>query len=195
MAGATTQPRADVAAVTASDVPVSDVKPAGAAADSAAAGARAAGTQRGGFNLKRLFGGAPLSESDLLPADQAFVLTASSDSPDRITLRWDIADGYYLYRDKVKVAITVGDAQLGKPSIPGGKVQHDDYFGDQVVFFDRMDADVPVAAAAGSRAITLDVGYQGCAEAGLCYPPTHKTVQVATLGARGVACTARPGCR
>ncbi|MCJ7452473.1 MAG: protein-disulfide reductase DsbD [Steroidobacteraceae bacterium] len=142
------------------------------------AGGTATETRQGAFNLKRLFGGGPLSESDLLPADQAFVLTASSDSPDRITLHWDIADGYYLYRDKVKVAIAAGDAQLGTPSIPGGEVQHDEYFGDQVVFFDQMDADVPVAAAADSRAVTLDVGYQGCAEAGLCYPPTHKTVQV-----------------
>ena len=144
----------------------------------AATGAEAAESKGGGFNLKRLFGGGKLSEGDLLHVDQAFVLTATSDSPDRITLHWDIADGYYLYRDKVKVAVAAGDAQLGTPSIPGGEVQHDEYFGDQVVFFGRMDADVPVAAAAGSRDITLDVGYQGCAEAGLCYPPTHKTVQV-----------------
>jgi thiol:disulfide interchange protein DsbD len=142
------------------------------------AGVTATDTKRGGFNLKRLFGGGPLSESDLLHVDQAFVLTASSDSPDRITLHWDIADGYYLYRDKVKVAVASGDAQLGTPVIPGGEVRHDEYFGDQVVFLGQMEADVPVAAAAGSRAITLDVVYQGCAEAGLCYPPTHKTVQV-----------------
>ena len=137
-----------------------------------------AAAKAGGFNLKRLFGGGTLSEGDLLHVDQAFVLSATSDSPDRVTLHWDIADGYYLYRDKVKITVAGGDAQLGKPSIPGGKIQHDDYFGDQVVFFDRMDVDLPVAAAAGSRDITLEVGYQGCAEAGLCYPPTHKTVQV-----------------
>jgi thiol:disulfide interchange protein DsbD len=141
-------------------------------------GAKAAESRGGGFNLKRLFGGGTQSESDLLPADQAFVLTATSDSPDRITLHWDIADGYYLYRDKVKVTVASGDAQLGPPMIPGGEVQHDDYFGDQVVFFDQMDADVPVAAVAGSRAVTVDVGYQGCAVAGLCYPPTRKTLQV-----------------
>ena len=51
---------------------------------------------------------------DLLPADKAFVLAATSDSPDRVTLHWEIADGYYLYRDKVKVAATSGNAQLGR---------------------------------------------------------------------------------
>ncbi len=155
-------------------------------AGTASAGGTATETRRGGFSLKRLFGGGPLSEGDLLPADEAFVLTASSDSPDRITLHWVIADGYYLYRDKVKVAVAAGDAQLGTPSIPGGEVRNDEYFGDQVVFFGQMDADVPVAAAADSRAIALDVGYQGCAEAGLCYPPTQKTVQV-QLAAPGAA--------
>ncbi len=180
MPNAAAQAGADAAAKdpTTNGATASDAKPAGAATAAADAGTSPPVAQGGGFNLKRLFGGGKLSESDLLHVDQAFVLTATSDSPDRITLHWDIADGYYLYRDKVTVAVAAGNAQLGTPSIPGGEVKHDEYFGDQVVFFGRMDADVPVAAAAGSRDITLDVGYQGCAEAGLCYPPTHKTVQV-----------------
>jgi thioredoxin:protein disulfide reductase len=149
-----------------------------AAVTKADSGGKAADAGGHGFDVRRLLGGGQPSEGDLLPADRAFVLVATSDSPDRITLHWDIADGYYLYRDKVKVTATAGDAQLGRASIPGGKVKHDEYFGDQVVFFGRMDAEVPVAAAAGSRQVTLEVGYQGCAEAGLCYPPIHKTLQV-----------------
>jgi thiol:disulfide interchange protein DsbD len=156
------------------------------------AAAKADDTGGGGFSLRHLLGAGQPTESDLLPADQAFVLAASSDSPDRISLHWAIADGYYLYRDKVKVTVAAGDAQLGQPSIPGGKVKHDEYFGDQVVFFDRMDADVPVATAAGNRAITLEVGYQGCAEAGLCYPPIRKTVQV-ELAPPGAAPAPRNG--
>ncbi len=187
--GAAAQTGADAggkAAPTANSAPASDSRPAGAATAAADAGTSPPVAPGGGFNLKRLFGGGPLSESDLLHVDQAFVLSASSDSPDRITLHWDIADGYYLYRDKVKVAVASGDAQLGTPVIPGGEVKHDEYFGDQVVFTGQMEADVPVAAAAGSRAISLEVVYQGCAEAGLCYPPTHKTVQV-QLAAPGAA--------
>ena len=154
----------------------------------AAAGDEARDAGQSGLDLRGMLGVGQPAEGDLLPADKAFVLAATSDSPDRITLHWDIADGYYLYRDKTKVAITGGDAALGQPSIPGGEVKHDDYFGDQVVFFRGMDADVPVAAASGTRGITLEVRYQGCAEAGLCYPPIRKTVQV-QLAAPGLGPT------
>ena len=146
-----------------------------AAAPSAAA---ASGATRKGFDLKRLLSGGPKSEGDFLPADQAFVLSTASDSPDRITLRWDIADGYYLYRDKVKIVAPTGTHNSASPTIPGGKTQHDEYFGEQVVFFDEMEADVPVAAAPGTREVTLNVTYQGCAEAGLCYPPIKKQLTV-----------------
>ena len=78
-----------------------DVAAENAAAPSAAA---ASGAGSKGFDLKRILSGGPKSEGDFLPADQAFVLSTSSDSADRITLRWDIADGYYLYRDKVKIS-------------------------------------------------------------------------------------------
>jgi thiol:disulfide interchange protein DsbD len=150
-----------------------------AAADAAAPSPTAAsGAERKGFDLKRLISGGPKSESDFLPADQAFVLSTSSDSADRITLRWDIADGYYLYRDKVKVVSTDGTAQFGQPDIPGGKTQHDDYFGEQVVFFGEMRADVPVATKPGTREVALTVTYQGCADAGLCYPPIKKQLIV-----------------
>ena len=150
-----------------------------AAADAAAPSSTAAsGAERKGFDLKRLISGGPKSESDFLPADQAFVLSTSSDSADRITLRWDIADGYYLYRDKVKVVSTDGTAQFGQPDIPGGKTQHDDYFGEQVVFSGEMRADVPVATKPGTREVALTVTYQGCADAGLCYPPIKKQLIV-----------------
>ncbi len=158
--------------------------PAAAAAPTTSGAAN--GARPSGFDLRRLLGVGPPSEGTLLPADRAFVLTATSDRPDLITLHWDIAKGYYLYRDKVKVAATGDAAALGQPSIPGGKVKHDQYFGDQVVFFDGMDAEVPVAAGAGNRKVTLEVGYQGCAEAGLCYPPIRKSVQV-ELAAPGAA--------
>ncbi len=155
-------------------------------ADTPPANPVTAGAERKGFDLRHLLGGGPKSERDFLPPDQAFVFSARSDHADRITLHWDITDGYYLYRDKVKVVATGGGAQLGQLSIPGGKTQHDEYFGDQVVFVDEMQAEVPVAVAPGTREVELQVTYQGCAEAGLCYPPIRKTVTVA-LAAPGSA--------
>jgi thiol:disulfide interchange protein DsbD len=132
----------------------------------------------GGFNLRSLLGSGAKSDADFLPADQAFVLSADSTSRDRVQLRWDIADDYYLYRDKVTVKSTATGVQLGSVSIPGGEKQHDEYFGEQVVFHAQMLADLPVVAAAGIIEVPLEISYQGCADAGLCYPPIKKTVVV-----------------
>ncbi len=132
----------------------------------------------GGFNLRSLLGSGAKSDADFLLADEAFVLSTESTSRDRMRVRWDIADEYYLYRDKVTVKTTASDVQLGSVSIPGGETQHDEYFGEQVVFHDQMIADVPVVAAAGVTEVPLEITYQGCADAGLCYPPIKKTVVV-----------------
>ncbi len=146
---------------------------------------------RDGFSLRKLLGGksGPKSESDFLPPDQAFVFSASSPSADRVVLRWDIADDYYLYRDKVKIQSLSPAVQLGTPRMPGGETRHDEYFGEQVVYHSDMQADLPVAVAAGTREVPLEVTYQGCADAGLCYPPIHKriTVQLAAIGAASAA--------
>jgi len=149
--------------------PAADAVPAGAAADK-------------GFSLKRLLGGEPQAEGGFLPMDQAFVFSASSSSPDRVTLLWEMADGYYLYRDKIKVAAPDGSATLGTPQFPDGKLHVDEYFGEQVVYYGEALVTVPLSAAPGTRELALDVSYMGCADAGLCYPPTTKRITVA-LGA------------
>jgi thiol:disulfide interchange protein DsbD len=131
-----------------------------------------------GFSLRSLIGGGPKTDGDFLPVDRAFVMTAESPARDRIRLRWEIADGYYLYRDKTKVTTDAPDVQLGTPVIPGGKTQHDEYFGEQVVLHGEMVADVAVSAAAGVTEVPVTISYQGCADAGLCYPPQKKTVTV-----------------
>ena len=143
----------------------------------------------GGFNLRSLLGSGAKSDADFLPADRAFVFSTESTSRDRVRLRWDIADDYYLYRDKVTVKSTATGVQLGNVSIPGGEKQHDEYFGEQVIFHDQMLADVPVVAAAGVAEVPLEITYQGCADAGLCYPPIKKTV-VVKLAATMVAAAA-----
>jgi thiol:disulfide interchange protein DsbD len=150
----------------------------------------------GGFSLRKLLGGKSgrRSESDFLPPDQAFVFSASSPSADRIVLRWDIADDYYLYRDKVKIQVLAAGVQLGTPRMPAGETKHDEYFGEQVVYHSDMQADLSVVAAAGTREVPLDVTYQGCADAGLCYPPIHKriTVQLASTSVAATTASAAP---
>jgi len=171
-------------------VRVSWSKDQGATADAAAA---APGQGSSGFNLRSLLGSGAKSDADFLPVDQAFVFSAQSPARDRVQLRWDIADDYYLYRDKVTVKTTAADVQLGKPSIPGGETKHDEYFGEQVVFRGEMIADIAVSTAAGVTEVPLEVSYQGCADAGLCYPPTRKTVVVTLASTAGAAAAVDDG--
>jgi thiol:disulfide interchange protein DsbD len=144
--------------------------------------ASVASADKEGFSLGRLLGGKPQAEGGFLPMDEAFVFSASSSNPDRVTLRWDIADEYYLYRDKIKVAAPDGGATLGTPQFADGKLHVDEYFGEQVVYYEQAIVTVPVSTAPGTRELALDVSYMGCADAGLCYPPTTKRITVA-LGA------------
>jgi thiol:disulfide interchange protein DsbD len=155
--------------------------PTSASADASPAAAPP-GSKDQGFSLRKLLGGESGTDGGFLPMDRAFVFSASSSSPDRIALRWDVADGYYLYRDKIKVAAVDGAATLGALQLPDGKLHVDEYFGEQVVYYGELVANVPVSAASGTRQLALDVTYMGCADAGLCYPPTTRRIEV-QLGA------------
>ena len=123
------------------------------------------------------------NEDEFLDPDVAFVLSAAAAGPDAIGARWDIAEGYYLYRNKFRFRAAEGSgASLGEAGFPEGKLKDDEYFGPMEVYYDSVAALVPVARAgvgAGSGdEIDVDITYQGCAEAGLCYPPITKTVSL-----------------
>lgn len=160
--------------------------------DTAASSTAAAATKsRGGFNLRRLLGLGRSQEDAFLPPDRAFVFSASSPASGHITVRWEIADDYYLYRDKLQVRSLDPSAQLGVPQMPAGERKHDEYFGDQVIYHRELAADVPVTVAAGVSSLPIEVTYQGCADAGLCYPPIRKqvTVKLAPVSTAGTAPT------
>ena len=94
-------------------------------------------------------------------------------------MRWDIAEGYYLYRDKFRFRAADGSgASLGEAGFPEGMIKDDEYFGPMVVYYGSVAALVPVAGAAPGGALDVDITYQGCADAGLCYPPITKTVSL-----------------
>ena len=118
-------------------------------------------------------------EDEFLDPDAAFVLSAAAAGPDAIETRWKIAEGYYLYRNKFlfRVADATG-ASLGDAGFPAGEMKDDEYFGPMEVYYGSVAALVPVARAAGSNLVDVDVTYQGCADAGLCYPPITKTVSL-----------------
>ena len=140
-----------------------------------------------------VLGSAKRGADDFLPADQAFRFDALADGTDRVRLNWEIADGYYLYRARIKVATSSPAAQLGATQFPPGQIKNDEYFGRQEIYHHELIAMVPVVRARGGAfALPLQVTYQGCAEAGLCYPPITRTVSV-QLPAGGSAAGAGGG--
>src|SRR5581483_3441172 len=119
------------------------------------------------------------SGDDFLDPDQAFRFNAFPDGPDHVKLIWQIADGYYLYRARVKAATTATQAQLGALEMPTGETKTDEYFGKQEIYHRELVAGIPVArATAAEFPLPLKVTYQGCATAGLCYPPITKEITV-----------------
>jgi thioredoxin:protein disulfide reductase len=120
---------------------------------------------------------------DFLQPDQAFRLDAIPEGGDRVRLNFEIAEGYYLYRARIKVTTASTGAQLGAVQMPDGQVKNDEYFGRQEVYHHELRAVVPVARAKGGALdLPLTVTYQGCADKGLCYPPITKTLNVKLAG-------------
>lgn len=134
---------------------------------------------------------AAVDMDDLLPVDEAFVLSARATGPDTIQLEWRIADGYYLYRHRMAVQATQAGATAGTLSLPRGKAHQDEFFGRVETYRDRVTASLSGASAPGGR-IALQVKYQGCADLGICYPPQARTIEVPLAAAAAAATTAEP---
>jgi thioredoxin:protein disulfide reductase len=117
-------------------------------------------------------------QPDFLDPDVAFRLSARLVAPGKISLDWVIADHYYLYQQRLKFAASTPGVTLGAPQLPAGDKKHDEYFGDQIVYHQELRATLPYT---GKPAGNLDIAvtYQGCAEAGLCYPPITKKFSLA----------------
>jgi thioredoxin:protein disulfide reductase len=116
------------------------------------------------------------NETDFLPPDVAFGLAAHIDG-DQIRVRWVIADGYYLYRQKIEIRAESPDLQVQAPQLPRGVMKTDPYLGTQEIYTQQVEVGVPYKRYDfGAHPIQVKVTYQGCAEAGLCYPPITKVV-------------------
>lgn len=121
---------------------------------------------------------AAVDEKDLLPIDQAFVLSAHAVAADRIELRWRIADGYYLYRHRMAASALDGGASVSALELPQGKRHRDAFFGD-VETYRASVTGVLRDVVSPQTPLRLQVKYQGCADVGICYPPQTRTLTVA----------------
>jgi thiol:disulfide interchange protein DsbD len=114
-------------------------------------------------------------QEEFLPVDQAFSLQVERLDTGAAVLSWDIAPGYYLYQERLRF---VGLAAGSEPLLPSGQPYHDDYFGDSQIYRGSLEVVIPDANVG-----TLELGWQGCADAGLCYPPQMRTVDLGQAGA------------
>jgi thiol:disulfide interchange protein DsbD len=121
-------------------------------------------------------------EPEFLTVDQAFVLTTDTAPDGALHARWEMPDGYYLYRHRFEFKLRDGTAaSLGAAEIPPGKNKVDEWFGDVEVYYHSAQARVPVSAP-GLTTLEIGIGYQGCADAGLCYPPETRWVTIPVVG-------------
>ena len=120
-----------------------------------------------------------LSEQDYLLPDDAFRPSGEAMAADAISIRWDIAEGYYLYRNKFRFTSEQGDVELGSPRFPPAKVKQDEFFGEVEVYRQAVAIEIPVTRRP-SEATTLKLKtvVQGCADAGLCYPPHSQYLKI-----------------
>lgn len=118
-----------------------------------------------------------------LEPEKAFRFSAQAVDAQTLEVRWEIAPGYYMYRDKFKFAVEPGT--LGKFELPAGLVKEDETFGRVETYRDSIRLQLPLSGATGK--VTLRATSQGCADIGICYPPQQ---HVATLELPGLTATA-----
>lgn len=121
-------------------------------------------------NNFNLFANKAQSAPAFLPAEEAFVFSQLQQDQ-QLNVFWQITDGYYLYKNKLRVTINGNEHTI--QGLPAGKDYHDEYFGDVEIFQYELQLSVPIADLAAKSEVIIH--YQGCAVAGLCYPPMTKT--------------------
>ena len=119
-------------------------------------------------------------ENELLSPDEAFRLDVLVRDPHHIAASLIIAEGYYLYRDQFEFALEPAQGITLQPlEMPEGEHKNDEFFGDIQVFHEIVDIDLALQREAGpATPVTLLVKYQGCAEAGVCYQPISKRIEL-----------------
>ncbi|HFK4762278.1 TPA: protein-disulfide reductase DsbD [Citrobacter farmeri] len=114
--------------------------------------------------------------SNFVPADQAFAFDFQQNQHD-LNLTWQVKDGYYLYRKQI--SITPAQAEIAGVTLPAGVWHEDEFYGKSEIY--RNTLTIPVTINQAQSGATLTVTYQGCADAGFCYPPESKTVPLSEV--------------
>ena len=132
--------------------------------------------------------GTTAAELKLLPPEEAFRLSARALDTRTLEANFVIAKGYYLYRDKLAFRVEPTPPALGSASLPSGRVKDDPFFGQVETYRDRVVVRLPLDQAVPGRTLTLVANSQGCADAGVCYPPNVQRIAITLPSSDG-----RPG--
>ncbi|HCJ7723646.1 protein-disulfide reductase DsbD [Citrobacter freundii] len=116
--------------------------------------------------------------SQFVPADRAFVFDFQQNQHD-LNLTWQVKDGYYLYRKQI--SITPSQADIAEIKLPPGVWHEDEFYGKSEIY--RKQLTIPITVNQAKSGATLTITYQGCADAGFCYPPETKTVPLSEVSA------------
>ena len=126
-------------------------------------------------------------QSSFVPADQAFIFDFQQQQ-NELRLNWQVKEGYYLYRQQIK--LTAQQADITPPQLPFGEPHNDEFYGKSEIY--RQQLHLPVTITQAAKGATLTVIYQGCADAGFCYPPETKVIPLAEVKASAPALPPRP---
>ena len=125
--------------------------------------------------------------SSFVPADQAFMFDFQQQE-NELKLNWQVKEGYYLYRQQIK--LTAQQAEITPPQLPFGEPHNDEFYGKSEIY--RQQLHLPVTITEAAKGATLTVIYQGCADAGFCYPPETKVIPLSEVKATAQSIPPRP---
>ena len=114
-----------------------------------------------------------------LPPDKAFRFTARALNPETVETRFTIADGYYLYRDRIRFTVEPAATGLAVPTLPEGKVKEDQFFGRVQTYRGSVIVNLALKDTVPGQKVVVVAESQGCADVGICYPPQVQRVTVA----------------
>ena len=133
------------------------------------------------------FSHAAVNEADLLEPEKAFRMSTRAVDDRTVEVKFDIADGYYLYRERFKFEAEPGiggaNVKFGPPDFPAGVKKKDEFFGEVETYRKQLVVLLPVEKTGGGDTLKLVVTSQGCADVGVCYVPMQTRASVKLAGA------------
>ena len=112
-------------------------------------------------------------EAAIRPPEEVFIASVEQVTHEKISIRWHIEPGHYLYRNAFRFALQPPAVSLGEPAYSEATVVTDPHFGVSEIFRDSVRVTLPLIGEPSGFGATLRIDYQGCIENRLCYPPAH----------------------